>query len=83
MNDAMGLPLMTPWTLREHLTQKPTHYPDLTALEARALEKRSDYAQLSAEEQAADRGVGLARSAFLPTLAATAQYERNQMQFVT
>lgn len=83
LNDAIGLPLITSWTLQGHLTQQPTYDADLTMLEARALEKRPDYARLGAEEQAADRGISLARAAFLPTLHATAQYERNQLKFAT
>lgn len=81
LNDVMGLPLDEPFDVTDRLTQRPPRSQELTELERLALERRPDYRQLGLEEGALNRGIGLARAEFLPTLGATASYELNHLRF--
>lgn len=81
LNDVMGFPLDEPFDVTDRLTQRPVPSGQLTELERLALERRPDYRRLGFEEQALNRGIGLARAEFLPTLGATASYELNHLKF--
>lgn len=83
LNDAIGLPLDDPYTVSDRLEYQPHAYTSVESLETLALNQRADYQRVHLEEQAAERQVGLAQSAFLPTLNAVMSYERNQAEFVT
>ena len=82
LNDAVGLPLEEPYTVSDRLEQHPHAYTSVEPLETLALNQRADYQRVMLEEQAVERQVALARSAFFPTLSAVMNYERNQADFV-
>jgi len=81
LNDAMGLSLDEQWAIDDQLGQRPVQYSPLEELQRLALEKRPDYQRLHVEAQALEKKVALARTAFLPTLSARAQYEINNKYF--
>lgn len=75
LNDAMGLPLDEPQVAVEPLALRAAR--DVADVTAETQERRPDYRALLVEERARERGVRLARSAFLPTIGLEGTYERN------
>jgi outer membrane protein TolC len=81
LNDVIGLPLDEPFEAADRLTQRPARSEELADLERLALERRPDYRRVDFEERALNRGIGLARADFFPTLGATAGYELHHQKF--
>lgn len=81
LNEAMGRPVEEPLVVTVQLTQRPLSQRPLAELTRTALAKRPDYQQLGLEVEALDRGVALARTAFSPTVQATATVEVNRFNF--
>jgi outer membrane protein TolC len=71
-----GLSVVAPSGL-EAPGQGPAEPPPLEALLTSALERRPSLAQAAAQVEAADAGLGAARSGYWPTLAAQASYDRS------
>ncbi len=77
LNDAMGLPLETSWSLADPLTERPPRFGAEADLERLALERRPDFRETALREDAAGKAIQAARGAFLPTLDLRAGYELN------
>jgi outer membrane protein TolC len=71
-----GLSVVAPAAL-EAPGQGAVEPPPLEALLTTALERRPSLAQAAAQVEAADAGLGAARSGYWPTLAAQASYDRS------
>jgi outer membrane protein len=83
LNDAMGMPLDTPFEMAEALQLRPSRYQALDGLEALALQQRPDYQTLQTDANVSERDIALARSAFYPRLDLMASYEWHQAELVT
>lgn len=74
LNDAMGTPLDAPVEAADPFVLRPEPGDDGAET---ALERRPDYQALRLQTEVREREVGLARAAFLPTVALEGTYETN------
>jgi outer membrane protein len=75
LNELMGEPLDTPFTLDDVAAAAPAPETDLASLEREALEKRESAKEAILQEQAATAQHDIARSAFFPSVGFQAGYE--------
>jgi outer membrane protein TolC len=83
LNDVMGRPLDEPFVVTEPLHQRPNRHQQPQELEILALQQRPDYQQLQTTEQVLEHSIALARTAYLPTVGLTANYEVHNHNLVS